>query len=74
MNLKWFFEAQGQMSFWYGQATAMVTAGLFSLRDPQWSRDLVDWVSNEAIPSLIDFVSAAGEVLLELVVNHGSPQ
>ena len=70
MNLKWFFEAQGQMAFWYGSATGLVQAGLYSMRDPQWSQDLVGWVSSEAIPSLIDLVKAAGDVLMHLA--HGS--
>lgn len=71
MNLKWFFEAQGQAAFWYGQALAGLQIMLYSLRDPQWSRDLLGWVSSEAIPNLVDLVKAGGEVLFELA-THGS--
>lgn len=69
MNLKWFFEAQGQMAFWYGSAMGLLQAAVYSLRDPQWSRDLFGWVSEDAIPDLVDLVKAGGEVLFELAKN-----
>lgn len=69
MNLKWFFEAQGQAAFWYGQALAALQIGAYSLRDPQWSRDLFSWVSSEAIPSFFDLLKSIGEVLFEVAAN-----